>query len=101
MSDKILHLKNKYRPNCSHNKFIVDPQLSTVECGLCGEKLNPMWVLEQYAKGESRLFNQLYTLKSEIEISKSKVRCKCKHCGKITSILSDSDIVKARNVNIS
>ena len=29
--------ENMFGRRCQHNKFIVDEQLGTVECGICGE----------------------------------------------------------------
>ena len=34
---------------------LVDPELDTVECGKCGEKLNPMFVLQEIANKDNSL----------------------------------------------
>jgi len=39
---------------CTHRNFLVDERSAVVECGQCGEKLNPMWVLQQLARDDAR-----------------------------------------------
>ena len=85
MSDNVMKL-SRLRDRCQHNKYIVDPSLNTVECGLCGKALNPMWVLEELATKESRLHGMLDDLKMKINKASSKLRCKCEHCKKMTRI---------------
>ena len=73
-------------PTCRHSNFIVDVSLQEVECGKCGQKLNPMFVIERMANEESRERGLIKELKEEIEKSRSKMRCKCEHCKKMTRI---------------
>ena len=40
---------------CTHDKFIVDDKKLEVECGKCGERLNPMWVLVQLCSKDMRM----------------------------------------------
>ena len=90
MSDQnpnpIIKIKN-CRFNCQHNKFLLDPQLGYVECALCGEKLNPMWVIQQFCNDEARLWNQLSGLRALVVEAEKKNRCKCEHCHKMTKIV--------------
>ena len=72
---------------CRHNKFNVDPRLGTVECGICGEKLNPMWVLDQLCNHESRVWVQYERVRELAIKTRDKLRCKCQHCGKMTRIV--------------
>jgi len=48
--DKVIHARSAFERKCKHTKFIVDESLNEVECGICGEKLNPIWVISQMAK---------------------------------------------------
>ncbi len=84
MSDSVLIRHKKF--NCQHNRYLVDSRLNTVECALCGEKLNPMWVLEQLCGREHRAEERLEFLKKEAEKAISKNRCKCEKCGEMTRI---------------
>lgn len=85
IDERILKL-NRFSVRCSHNKYIVDPKLNTVECGICGEKLNPMWVLTELCNQEQRAYRRLQVLNEQAEKAIAKNRCKCQKCGKITRI---------------
>lgn len=91
----VVDMSKRFAKGCKHNKFIVDGQLATVECGICGEKLNPIWVLEQYANEEHRLFKQFNRLKALIKIAKDKTKCKCEHCKQMTRIANSRESNKA------
>ena len=71
---------------CHHGKFVVDSTLDYVECGKCGEHLNPMWVLGQLCSPESDLRRSLDYYEAMAETAKEKNKCKCEHCGKFTQI---------------
>lgn len=86
MSETVIELK-RFNDKCRHNKYIVDPQLATVECAICGEKLNPIWVLTELSHKEARARNVVDDLKEQAEKTKNKLRCKCQHCGEMTRIL--------------
>lgn len=77
-----------HRPKqCEHYPLIVDEALGEVECGDCGEKLNPIAALARMARQESklgRMQQELKTLRAELE---HRNRCKCTHCGHITKII--------------
>jgi hypothetical protein len=73
-----------------HGPYILDEDGTTVECGTCGDKLNPMAVLVAYARHENRLAHRFEELKQTIEKTKFKAerqnRVRCEHCAKLTRI---------------
>ncbi len=73
-------------PTCQHSNLIVDRSLKNATCGKCKKELDLMYIVEQMADKESRLRNTIKELEEEIEKSKSKMRCKCEHCKKMTRI---------------
>jgi len=90
----VISLVPKIRDKCYHQKFSVDHTLDHVTCDQCGERLNPMWVLKHLTQTESRAKWKLYELqekivkeKEKIEAARNKIRCKCRHCGKMTPII--------------
>ena len=85
MSDQII--KKRFSPRCAHNKFIIDDSLTTVECGICGYQLNPIWVIDQLRFQESRYSMAMEEIKKTLEKAKAKTRCKCEHCKKMTRIV--------------
>ena len=72
--------------NCNHSNYLVDTSLQQVECGNCGEKLNPMYVIEQMCNAESLQRRRLDELKKEVEKTEQKMKCKCNNCNKMTWI---------------
>ncbi len=83
-SGNVTQLKTSH---CRHNKWYVDETLAEITCGICEQKLNPIWCLVQQAKTERRLkwrFDELQTL---VKKSEDKLRCKCQKCGKMTRII--------------
>ena len=82
--DKIIDFKKW--PTCRHSNFLVDSSLQEVECGKCGAKLNPMYVIERMANKESMSRNAIEELSAIVEKTKDKLRCKCQHCHKMTRI---------------
>ena len=85
MTGRVLRVAD-FNQRCVHNKFIVDESLDAVQCGICHQSLNPMWVLKQLCGNEHRAANHLSQLQGLIEETQSKLRCKCEHCGKMTKI---------------
>ena len=79
-------LKSVRNYECMHNKFEIDEQLDYIACGICGEHLNPMWVLRQLANKEARFNNQINELLKKAKKAEAKNRCKCEHCKKMTKI---------------
>lgn len=93
--EKVIQVVTRLGPQCQHNKFILDDQLGYVKCGICGEHLNPMWVIQRFSDSEHRLFKHLKYLKRLVDETKDKTRCKCEHCGKITGIASEREKSRA------
>ena len=78
------------RKGCQHspdgNTYVVDQAQQTVECGKCGAKLSPYWVMLQLADRESywhRNWERYVNAKKQFE---ARVRTKCRHCGKMTEL---------------
>lgn len=81
---------------CRHGNFLVDEKKAEVECGICHEKLNPMWVLVEIATQDRILRDRWAGMKAEVELMKPKLRTKCKHCGEMTPIPSTSSVAALR-----
>lgn len=93
--EKVVEIVHRFSRRCQHNKFIVDTELGYVRCGICDEHLNPMWVIKQYGNEEHRLFKQLERLQSLVKELEKKTRCKCDHCGKMTTMATQREVNKA------
>jgi hypothetical protein len=87
-TEKVFQVKNvDWSKRCQHNRYLIDEKLSYVECALCGEHLNPMWVIGQFCNAEARAMRRLEDLKIKVEKAASKNRCKCEKCGKMTRVI--------------
>lgn len=73
-------------PKCYHGPFIVDSDNAEVTCGKCGEKLNPMVVLDRLARKESQYRATAERYQEEMKRLAERSRTKCQHCGKMTRI---------------
>lgn len=73
---------------CSHLfcGYVVDEALAEVECGRCGAKLNPMWVLNRLANEDRRMAKSQERYQDEQRRLAKRSRTKCDHCGKMTRI---------------
>ena len=71
---------------CWHSNFLVDEKLDHVECGKCGEHLNPMYVLQQLANSETREHELLMNRKLQLKDASSKLKWKCGHCDKFNDM---------------
>ena len=74
------------RDKCYHEQFVVDQAKAEVECGTCGERLNPMWVLQQLTARDSRFHDAHRIYNETMKRLDERVRTKCDHCGKMTRI---------------
>ena len=92
--DQVIQTVTRFSGHCKHNKFLVDTRLDYIKCAICGEHLNPMWVVSQYADDEHRLCKHLKRLERLIEETKHKTKCKCEHCGEMTKIANQKEINK-------
>ena len=84
MNDNIM--QRKFSNRCRHNKYIIDTSLNTVECGICHNELNPIWVFEQFVNRENRFEMRLAHLEKMAKKADVKNSCKCMHCKKMTRI---------------
>jgi hypothetical protein len=66
--------------------YLVDEALAEVECGKCGAKLNPMWVLVRLANEDRRLNESQRRYQEEMARLNERERTKCEHCGQMTRI---------------
>lgn len=57
-----------------------------VECGLCGTRLDPMFVLRRLANEETQWERTRQNYKEEMKRLNERSRTKCDHCGKMTRI---------------
>ena len=75
-------------PGCSHlfTTYKIREGNAEVECGSCGERLNPMWVLSQIAKAEARIHQSRKAHQEEMKRLNDRKKTKCNHCGKMTAI---------------
>lgn len=71
---------------CFHRRFLIDDKLQQVECGDCGEKLNPMFALEQLCRNEDRYHELHARYHDELRRLAERSRTKCEHCGQMTRI---------------
>lgn len=73
---------------CGHVyvQYIVDEKLAEVECGKCGAKLNPMWVLTRLANEDRRYEEGQKRYQEEMKRLSERSRTKCHNCGKMTEI---------------
>lgn len=97
MTERVIQEADRFAKSCQHNKFIYDETLGYVECGLCGEHLNPMWVLAQFTRKEARAVRYLAQLERLVADTRAKTKCKCQHCGKMTDIATEREVSKAFN----
>lgn len=87
--DKRIFTTNKNPPymSCKHPNFTIDVATDSVECGLCHEKLSPMWVLVQLSDKHNYLRHRYTEIVRHSEKAQSMNRCKCDKCGKMTRII--------------
>ena len=81
---------DKKRVECDHHSIVVDENLWRIECADCGEMLDPIRFTHRLAvtqekwrfrgEQEKEWYEQISARRKE------KSRCKCRHCGKMTSI---------------
>lgn len=84
----IISLTKKRRElhGCQHKKIIVCEDLWQVECGDCGEKLDPIWVLSRLATEETNWLRQCKQYKKWKAEYDKRIRVKCINCGKMTPV---------------
>ena len=69
-----------------HFPFLIREGETEVECGGCGTKLDPMWVLRNLANEENgwKMAQERYL--DEMKRLSERSRTECQHCGKMTKI---------------
>ena len=92
---EVLHYDGK----CNHRSVIIGSSIiqvkyllrdgeTEVECGNCGMRLDPMWVLKILANEENHWFNNRARYLEEMKRLSERSRTECQHCGKMTKISS-------------
>lgn len=78
----------RYSAACSHRTctYIVDESLAEVQCGDCGAKLEPVWVLRQLCEKEARWNERRKEFLELQEETKGRTRTRCQHCDQMTAI---------------
>ena len=76
---------------CTHSpmfgcSYVVDEKLAEVECGKCGAKLNPMWVLTKLAHEDRRMAEGRAAYREEQKRYEERRHTKCQHCDRMTRI---------------
>lgn len=71
---------------CQHEHFVVDSEKAEVECGACGEKLNPMWVLQRLTSRDHRFHEAHHQYAEQMKRLSERSVTKCRNCGKMTRI---------------
>ena len=66
--------------------YLIRDGETEVECGLCGERLDPMWVLRRLAGEETRWRQTLERYQEEMQRLAERKKTKCDHCGQLTWI---------------
>lgn len=74
--------------SCNHSTctYIVDEKLAEVQCGDCGAKLEPVWVLRQLCEKEARWNERRREFLELQEETKGRTRTRCQHCDQMTAI---------------
>jgi len=66
--------------------FFIREGETEVECGLCGTKLDPMFVLRHLASEESQWQTKRRAYQDEMKRLNERMRTKCQHCERMTRI---------------
>lgn len=66
--------------------YLIRQGETEVECGLCGTRLDPMFVLMKLAREESQWNRTREQYQEEMKRLRERSRTKCQHCGGMTRI---------------
>lgn len=66
--------------------YLIREGETEVECGLCGMRLDPMFVLRILAREETKWQRSREQYTDEMRRLSERQRTKCQHCGSITRI---------------
>lgn len=67
-------------------QYLIRDGETEVECGGCGAKLDPMWVLQLLAHKETQWERTRQRYHEEMQRLAKRSRTTCEHCGKMTAI---------------
>ena len=84
--EAMLNIDYSHLAKKCHHKYVINPEANTVYCPKCDKELNPVAVLVDLAKKESRYMQHAYTYKNEMMRLEKRSKTKCQHCGKMTRI---------------
>lgn len=73
---------------CDHRRgqYLVAEGEAEVECGKCGAKLDPIWVLRNLATEDRRYAESQTRYRDEQKRLAERSRTKCEHCKQMTRI---------------
>lgn len=74
---------------CLHTNLVVDDTLMQIECGTCGEKLNPFFAIRQIMRTYDKWKFQKAKAELALAAAEKKSKTKCQHCGKMTRVRVD------------
>ncbi len=82
----LISARQKYdRRRCSHLNILVDITHTLVECEKCGEKLNPVAILDRVISEQDFWRMSNADMRKQLKKFKEERRVKiCRHCGKVT-----------------
>lgn len=83
---KMLTLVPRYRNKCLEHQYIIDEEANKVTCTNCDKIFNPMFVLVQLARKESRWMMNRSDYQDRMKRLSEKQRVKCKHCKQFTPV---------------
>lgn len=84
-----LKVVDSFDAGCDHRMpvtYKIRPGEAEVECGRCGARLDPVWVLTQLANRESRYVYNRERYNDEMRRLAERSKTACEHCGKMTRI---------------
>jgi hypothetical protein len=67
-------------------QYLIRDGEMEVECGLCGTRLDPMFVLQKLAREESQWQRHRQQHLDEMKRFNERSRTKCEHCDRMTRI---------------
>lgn len=67
-------------------QYLIREGETEVECGQCGTRLDPMFVLKILARQETQYDRSRERYQAEMKRLSERSRTKCQHCGKMTRI---------------
>lgn len=69
-----------------HAQYLLRDGETEVECGFCGTRLDPMFVLQKLAREESQWSRHRQQYLDELKRLNERKRTKCEHCNRMTTI---------------